>query len=79
MEAVGDRRQEIVFIGIDLRKDALEAALDACLLTTREWMKQQAWQRRALGGADEPDPLADADPFDAWPDFDREDAMDEGA
>jgi len=78
VEAVGDRRQEIVFIGIDLRKDALEAALDACLLTTREWMKQQAWQRRALGGADEPDPLADADPFDAWPDFDREDAMDEG-
>ncbi|EGB12885.1 hypothetical protein AURANDRAFT_58602 [Aureococcus anophagefferens] len=79
VEAVGDRRQEIVFIGIDLRKEKLEAALDACLLTTREWMKQQAWQRRALGGADEPDPLADADPFDAWPDFDREDAMDEGA
>lgn len=52
VEAVGDRRQEIVFIGIDLDKRVLEAALDACLLTSKEWMKQQAWQRSCLARID---------------------------
>jgi G3E family GTPase len=32
----GDRRQEIVFIGIDVNKEALVAALDNCLCTKKE-------------------------------------------
>lgn len=50
----GDRRQEIVIIGIDLDRAALEARLDACLLTADElahgWV---AWQSLP-------------DPFPAW-------------
>ena len=43
--AIGDRRNEIVFIGIDLERDKLEKALDACLLTTQEWMQHQSWHQ----------------------------------
>ena len=43
--AIGDRRNEIVFIGIDLERDKLEKALDACLLTTQEWMQHQQWHQ----------------------------------
>jgi G3E family GTPase len=34
---VGDRRQELVFIGIAVREDRLREALDACLATEDEW------------------------------------------
>jgi G3E family GTPase len=35
--AVGDRRQELVLIGMELAEGALRAALDACLATEDEW------------------------------------------
>lgn len=51
-EPFGDRRQEIVFIGIDMEKDALCRGLDDCLLTDREMDQgESAW-------ADLPDPFA---------------------
>ena len=34
--SIGDRRQEIVFIGIDMDQSALESMLDSCLLTDHE-------------------------------------------
>lgn len=43
-EPYGDRRQEIVFIGIDMEKDALCRGLDTCLLTDKEMdMGEFAW------------------------------------
>lgn len=32
-----DHRQELVFIGIDMNKEAIEKSLDTCLLTDDEW------------------------------------------
>jgi hypothetical protein len=34
--ATGDRRQEVVFIGIEMPRDRMLAELDACLLTPEE-------------------------------------------
>jgi G3E family GTPase len=42
----GDRRQELVFIGIAMDEVRLRAALDACLLTNAEWQAgKRAWAR----------------------------------
>jgi G3E family GTPase len=50
----GDRRQELVFIGIGMDETRLRAALDACLLTNEEWRAGvRAWTRLP-------------DPFPGW-------------
>ncbi len=53
-EPFGDRRQELVFIGVDMDKDWLVQNLDACLLTPGEMLLAEAgWQDYC-------------DPFPAW-------------
>jgi hypothetical protein len=39
----GDRRQEIVVIGVDLDEHALRAGFDACLLTPAELADPDRW------------------------------------
>ncbi|MGF6780517.1 GTP-binding protein [Paraburkholderia sp. GAS334] len=56
---IGDRRQELVMIGVDIDRDAWRAKLDACLLTDGEYASGvDAWK-------------AFNDPFPAW-DFDED-------
>ena len=38
--------------GIDLARDKLEKDLDACLLTTKEWMGHQAWLQKCVDAVD---------------------------
>ncbi len=54
LEPYGDRRQEIVFIGVDMDEAAIRRNLEACLLTDAE-MKAgpKAWAKLP-------------DPFPAW-------------
>ncbi|KAI3644126.1 hypothetical protein MP228_010290 [Amoeboaphelidium protococcarum] len=65
----GDRRQEIVFIGIDIDREQLTSALDSCLLDDSEW---EQWQSIAddieLHPADREDAFVDQfeDPFEPW-------------
>ncbi|MFD1558634.1 GTP-binding protein [Paraburkholderia silviterrae] len=57
---IGDRRQELVMIGVDLDHEAWQARLDACLVTDAEFAAgPDAWQ-------------AYADPFPCW-DFEDDD------
>lgn len=54
VEPFGDMRQELVFIGQNLDKAAMIAALDACLLNDNDLSKGQAYWKSL------------SDPFPEW-------------
>lgn len=63
--SIGDRRQELVMIGVDLDTQAWRAKLDACLLTDAEYAAGPAAWRQL------------PDPFPAW-DIDAEEHSEAG-
>ena len=48
----GDRRQELVFIGQELRHEFIQAELDKCLLTSEEMMLGPEGWRETIEGVD---------------------------
>jgi G3E family GTPase len=84
---IGDRRQELVFIGKDVNRKALLRDLDACLVTEEERAALEAAIEAEVGGGGDGVPASAAaaaaarvlggeDPFLPWPDI--ADIMDAG-
>jgi hypothetical protein len=62
--SIGDRRQELAMIGVDLDESYWRQAFDACLLTDEEWsLGPKGW-------------LSLSDPFPSWEIDDEDDDHD---
>lgn len=65
----GDRRQEIVFIGLQLQREKISDMLDECLLNNKEWEDWQSIMRdNTLDEEQKIDALNDRFE-DGWPDW----------
>jgi G3E family GTPase len=62
--AYGDRRQELVIIGIDLDSASIASRLDACLLSDAQW----AAGPKVWAGYDDPLPAVDLGDDEPWTD-----------
>ena len=72
----GDRRQELVFIGLSLDREKLASILDECLLDEAEWFKwQEVMRDHSLDVETKIDRLNELfdDGFPDWPDEDDHD------
>lgn len=72
----GDRRNELVFIGVKIDKKKLSKALDACLLTDKEYKKFEEIiaKEKNLFKIEKTLPTVFDDGFADWIKFDEEDA-----
>lgn len=62
-EGMGDRRQELVFIGIDMQRHSLCSVLDGCLLTETEMQQRNDQQQHRRPTF--------TDPFAEWPSLEQ--------
>ena len=74
-EKFGDRRSELVCIGVKLEKEKMMAALKSCLMTDEEMDSESAWQEIILGGTGFKGLNFGRCAFDGKPLWDLEDLM----